>query len=103
MADDGLSLLEQIENIVKNESQNTFWRKKATLIRVLVISSCLLLIMFISYSLIYSRHFTSSGYVYKSDKPDNISTEIYVDLSGAVNKPGVYVLEPDTRLFMIIL
>jgi len=102
MVDDGRSLLEQIENIVKNEGQNTFWRKKAVLIRIFVITCCLITISVISYRLIYYKYYSSSGEVYKKDNFDNVSTEIYVDLSGAVNKPGVYKLQPNTRLFMLI-
>ena len=34
---------------------------------------------------------------------DNIATqEMYVDISGEVNNPGVYIVEPETRLFEVI-
>ena len=102
MAEYGLSLLEQIENIVRNEGQNTFWRKRSVLVRIITITCCLMIIIFISYNITTAKRDSSSVTDSRKNNPDNISSEIYVDLSGAVNKPGVYKLEPNTRLFMLI-
>ena len=37
-----------------------------------------------------------------SDGPVSSSNIIYIDIGGAVNKPGVYKVSPDTRLYMVI-
>jgi len=38
----------------------------------------------------------------ETDGPDSSDRIIYVDLGGAVAKPGVYKVSPDTRLYMVI-
>ena len=37
-----------------------------------------------------------------TDGPDSSSSVIFIDLGGAVAKPGVYRVSPDTRLYMVI-
>lgn len=38
----------------------------------------------------------------ETDGPSSYNNVIFVDLGGAVSKPGVYKVSPDTRLYMVI-
>lgn len=99
------SLFEQIENIVKKEGQSTFWRKKTVLIRVGVATACIGVILFLSYSMLFTKNKLpcNKNYRFLPDQKTTAPTDdIFIDLSGAVNKPGVYKVGEKTRLFMLI-
>lgn len=44
----------------------------------------------------------SNGEIDLSEKTEQIETEMYVDISGEVNKPGVYMVNDGTRLYEVI-
>ncbi len=101
-----VGLLEKIESIIQDQNGIPFWNRKPIITRFIVIIICLIAIGYISYINLYNNSvYPQQGMTAPSNastKPRGLQANAYVDLAGAVNKPGVYKVDQDTRLFMLI-
>lgn len=83
-------------NRLKSYAEDIF-NNKAQLIRILLIVFILML------ALILRIHESSKADItVDSSSADTISSEICVDIGGAVVSPGVYTVKPHTRLYEVI-
>lgn len=101
-----VGLLEKIESIINSQGDTSFWKRKPIVLRFALFFACILAIIYISY-IILPRDDYSLPQESSIRSGTNLSSKaskdhIYVDLSGAINKPGVYKVDNDTRLFMLI-
>lgn len=102
---DELSLLQKIENIMHERAWESHPRKKLfTYIGVIVVCGIVFIACAIGlYKQIQKSPDTVSARLKTVPSVLGTSTsEIYVDISGSVNKPGVYTLSKSTRLFRLI-
>lgn len=105
MSDTSKSLLQQLESIISQETDR-HWPTRGILIRIGIILLCLILIILLILFSTFNKNDTDESPQISNSSNSSKATlsdrEIWVDLSGAVNKPGVYQAKSNMRLFNLI-
>ncbi|MFO0703382.1 MAG: helix-hairpin-helix domain-containing protein [Patescibacteria group bacterium] len=99
------SLFDRIQSFSSSQSPFYFWFKTPNIIKISLIIILLLVSIILSYKITYNKSkqtYTNLNGNHNNDEVRISDQNIYVDISGAVNKPGVYSVKNGSRLFQLI-